>query len=154
LAALTIQLEELTKGKDKREQVWCTKCRTEGHHKDKFPSFTYYLATKAPNPLPGRGYYEICKKWGHHPTEFLLLQKYQSTPRNLFCKFFKPIGHEEKDCRAFDLMREKTSDMYKIQEENDTTKGGGSQYNNQIGFNPGNRGNFGRGQGRGNFGRG
>jgi hypothetical protein len=51
-------------------------------------------------------------------------------------------------------MREHTSDMYRIQEENVATEGGGQQYNNQRGFNPGNRGNFGRGRGRGNFGRG
>jgi hypothetical protein len=36
LAALTIQLEDLTKWKEKREQVWCTECRNEGHHKDEF----------------------------------------------------------------------------------------------------------------------
>jgi hypothetical protein len=39
LAALTIQLEEITKGKEKWEHIWCTKCRTEGHHKDECPSF-------------------------------------------------------------------------------------------------------------------
>jgi hypothetical protein len=42
-------------------------------------------------------------------------------------------------------MRECTSDMYKIQEENVAAEGGGPQYNNQRGFNPGNIGNFGRG---------
>jgi hypothetical protein len=35
LADLMIQLAELTKGKEKHDQVWCKKCRTEGHHKDK-----------------------------------------------------------------------------------------------------------------------
>jgi hypothetical protein len=49
-------------------------------------------------------------------------------------------------------MREHTSDMYIIQEENVVTEGG--QYNNQRGFNQGNRGGFGRGRGRENFGRG
>jgi hypothetical protein len=70
LASLTIQLAELTKGKEKREQVWCITCRTEGHHKDECPTFAQYLVTGAPNPLPGGGYYEICKKWGHHPPNF------------------------------------------------------------------------------------
>jgi hypothetical protein len=82
-----------------------------------------------------------------------LLQKYQSTPRNLFCNFFKLVVHEEKDCQ-FNLMREHTSDMYNIQEENVATDNSGQQYNNQRGFNLGNKGNFGRGRGRGNFGRG
>ena len=37
--ALAIQLEKLTKGKEKREKVRCTNCRIEGHHKDEFPTF-------------------------------------------------------------------------------------------------------------------
>jgi hypothetical protein len=35
------------------------------------------------------------------------------------------MGHEDKDFHAFDLMRERMIDMYMIQEENSTTKGGG-----------------------------
>jgi hypothetical protein len=50
-------------------------------------------------------------------------------------------------------MRECTLDMYRIQEENVSTEGGGPKYNNHRSFNLGNRGGFGRGQGRGNFGR-
>jgi len=132
------------KGKDKWEQLWFTKCRTEGHHKDEYPTFMQYLATGAPNPLPGGGYCDICKKCGHHPTEFPLLHKYQSTPRNLFCNFCKSIGHKEKDCYAFDLTRERTSDMYMIQEENVAIEGSTPQYNNHREFNPGNTWNFGR----------
>jgi hypothetical protein len=37
--------------------------------------------------------------------------------------------------------------MYKIQEENVVTEGGG-KYNNPRGFNQGNQGGFGRGRGR------
>jgi hypothetical protein len=40
LAALTIQLYELTKEKEKQEQFWCAKCITKFHHKDEFPTFT------------------------------------------------------------------------------------------------------------------
>jgi hypothetical protein len=39
--------------------------------------------------------------------------------------------------------------MYKIQEKNIVAEAGGPQYNNQRGFNKGNKGNFGRGRGRG-----
>jgi hypothetical protein len=55
------------------------------------------------------------------------------------------MGHEEKYFNTFHLMREHTSDMYKIQEDNVIEKWGVPQYNNQIGFNLGNKGNFGRG---------
>jgi hypothetical protein len=113
------------------------------------------MATGAPNPLVGGvGYCEICKTWGHHLTACPLLQKYQSTPRNLFCNFCKSVGHDEKDCHAFDLMRERTLDAYKIQEENVTAEGGIPQYNTPRGFNQGGRGGFGRGRGCGGFGRG
>jgi hypothetical protein len=40
LAALTIQLQEIMKGKEKHEGVWCITCRTEGHHKDECPTFS------------------------------------------------------------------------------------------------------------------
>jgi hypothetical protein len=35
------------------------------------------------------------------------------------------VGYEDNDCHAFDLMRESTLDMYRIQEENVVTEGGG-----------------------------
>jgi hypothetical protein len=142
-------LSEITKEKEKHEQVWCITCKTEGHHKDECPTFAQYMATGAPNPLEGGvGYCEICKTWGHHPTAFPLLQKYQSTPKNLFCNFCKSVGHDEKYCHTFDLMREHTSDAYKIQEENVSREGGVPQYNTLRGFNQGGRGGFNRGQDR------
>jgi hypothetical protein len=149
LVALTIQLAELTKGKEKREQVWCITCRIAGHHKDKCPAFAQYFVTGAPNPLRGGGYCEICKTWGHHPPNFPLLHKYHSTPLDLFCNFCKLVEHEEKDCHAFDLMREHTSYMYRIHEKNTAIKGGVPQYNSQRGFIPGGRGGFSRGRGIG-----
>jgi hypothetical protein len=105
LSALMIQLVELTKGKEKCDQVWCTKCRLKCHHKFECLAFVQYLVMGALNPLPGGGYCEICKKWGHYPTDFPLLHKYQSTPNNLFYNFCKSIGHDKKDFHAFDLMR-------------------------------------------------
>jgi hypothetical protein len=71
------------------EEVWCTTCRTKGHHKNECPTFKEYLATGALNPLGV--WCEICKMMGHHPTTFPLMQKYQSTARNLFCNFCKSV---------------------------------------------------------------
>jgi hypothetical protein len=74
LVALRIQLSEITKEKEKHEQVWCITCKTKGHRKDECPTFVQYMATGALNPLAGGvGYCEICKTWGHHPTAFPLL---------------------------------------------------------------------------------
>ena len=52
LANLTLQLQDIKKGKEIREEVWCTKCRTEGHSKEHCLVYAEYLAAGAPNPLP------------------------------------------------------------------------------------------------------
>jgi hypothetical protein len=44
LKNLTFQLNQ-NKGKEKREDVWCTLCRTKGHHKNECPTFAQYLGT-------------------------------------------------------------------------------------------------------------
>jgi hypothetical protein len=69
----------------------------EEHQKEKCPTFVQYSVVGASNPLPRGGYCKICNKWGHHLNEYPLLQKYQSTEKNLFCNFFNSVGHEEKD---------------------------------------------------------
>lgn len=52
LANLTLQLHDMKKGNEVREEVWCTKCRTKGHSKEHCLVFVDYLASGAPNPLP------------------------------------------------------------------------------------------------------
>ena len=52
LTQLTFQLQDIKKGKEVREEVWCTKCRTEGHSKEHCPMFVEYLVSGAPNPFP------------------------------------------------------------------------------------------------------
>ena len=66
---ITLKLQSLKKGKEVREEVWCTRCRTEGHSKEHCPTFVEYLASGAPNPLPQTGglWCEICKQAGHRP---------------------------------------------------------------------------------------
>jgi hypothetical protein len=54
LKNLSFQLNQ-NKGKEKREAICCTTCRTEGHHKKKCLTFMQYMATGAPNPFPIRG---------------------------------------------------------------------------------------------------
>ena len=45
------------------------------------------------------------------------MQKYVQTPTNLYFTFCKSIGHDDRDCRAYDLMHESSRDIYKIQGE-------------------------------------
>lgn len=125
LANLALQLQDMKKGKETKEEVWCTKCRTKGHSKEHCPVFVEYLASGAYNPLPqGRGpWCEICRMNGHRPQDFHLLQKYVQTPKNLFCTFCKYVGHVENNCRAYELMMERTKDIYAMQSDQQNNTG-------------------------------
>jgi hypothetical protein len=75
------------------------------------------------------------------------MQNYVQTPINLYCRFCKSVGHDDMDCRAYNLMHERSRDIYKIQGEVHQ-EGNTTQYNSpgRGNFNP--RGGF-RGRGRG-----
>ena len=100
------------------------------------------MNTSAPNPFnPNVLYCEICRTIGQHrPEDFYLLQRYVQVPKNSYCKFYKSVGHNEDECRSFDLMRERTYDAYRVQPEAQGNDGYG-----YYGGNPG-RGTF-RGRG-------
>ena len=112
LANLRLQLQDIKKGKEGQEDLWCKKCRMDGHTKDNYLTFMNYVAFGAPNPLNGKGlpWCLICQSRGNHDEECVYLQKVVSTPANLFCKFCRSVGHNEKDCRAYQLLKEKRGD--------------------------------------------
>jgi hypothetical protein len=117
LKKLMFQLNQ-NKNKDKREVVWCTTCRTKGHHKNKCPNFAQYMAAGMPNPLPTGGLcYKICKKSGHDPYHCTMMQKYQTVPKSSYCTFCKSVGHDDKDFKTIKLMRERISNTYRVQAE-------------------------------------
>ena len=60
----------------------------------------------------GMSWCRICQTRGHNLEEFLYLQNIVSTPTSLYCKFCKSVGHDEKDCREFQLLQDKTVDTY------------------------------------------
>ena len=89
------------------------------HTKDNCTTFMNYVACGALNPINGQGlpWCCICHSRGHHDEECVYLQKVVSTPANLFCKFCRLVGHDEKDCRAYQLLKEKTIDTYLMKNE-------------------------------------
>ena len=119
LANLTIQLQDIKKGKEEEEDLWCKKCRTNGHTKDNCLIFLNYVTLGAPNPLNRHGIPWCCifQSRGHCNEEFLYLQKVVSTPANLFCKFCKLVGHDEKYYRAYQLLKENTIETYLMKNE-------------------------------------
>ena len=72
LANLTMQLKEIKNGKENRDDLWCTRCHTDGHNKDTCPNFQNYLLSGAPNPL-----------------------SYGSVP---WCCIFQVCGNRHKEC--------------------------------------------------------
>jgi hypothetical protein len=110
LVNITLELQSLKKGKEVREEVWCTRCITEGHSRERCPVFAEYLASGAPNPLRQKGglWCEICRQLGHRPKDCHMLQKYTKTPKNLYCTFCLAVGHDDSHCHALNLMMERT----------------------------------------------
>ena len=113
LANMTIQLQDIKKGKEIHEELWCTRCHMKGHHKDQCSDFCDYLLLGAPNPLSHGGipWCRICQTRGQQHKECLYLKKVVSNPANLFCNFCHTVGHEEKDCRVYDMLQERTMDI-------------------------------------------
>jgi hypothetical protein len=76
------------KGKEKREDIWCIRCKSEGHDKEKCPLFHEYLASGAPSPLNQATipWCEVCRT-RHLPGECYYMKKYVQTPTNLYYTF-------------------------------------------------------------------
>ena len=51
LANLMVQLQDIKKGKEAQEDLWCTRCRTDGHTKDNCSSYMNYISLRALNLL-------------------------------------------------------------------------------------------------------
>jgi hypothetical protein len=150
LTSLSLQVEDMKKdkGKDKIEYIVCIKCKPEGHDKEHCPLFHEYLASGAPSPLKQVTLpcCEVCRN-RHRPDECYYMQKYVQTPTNIYFTFYNSVGHDDRDCRAYDLMHERSRDIYKIQGEVQQ-EGNTTQYNSPRRGNFKPRGGF-KGRGRG-----
>jgi hypothetical protein len=96
-----------------------------------------YLAAGVPNPLPTGGpWCENCKKHGHDQYHCPMMQKYNIVPKISYCNFCKSTGHDDKDYRILELMRDRTLETYRVQVYMMTGKSA-PQFNNvQPQFNP------------------
>jgi len=119
LVALTLQLQDISKIKEKRYDVWCTYCKVDGHFKNQCLVLLQYMSTGAPNPIgQGEGVWcEICRTKGHRPENCHMLQKYQSISRSFYSNYCESVGHEQLDFRDWQLMSEINSNVYRVQGE-------------------------------------
>jgi hypothetical protein len=115
LTSLYLHVEDMNKdrGKEKREDIRCIICKVEGHDKENYPLFSEYLASGAPNPLKKATlpWCEVCRN-RHRPGECYYMQKYVQTPTNIYNTLCKSVGYDEKYCRDYDLMHERSRDAY------------------------------------------
>jgi radical SAM superfamily enzyme len=65
-----------------------------------------------------------------------MMQKYKKVPKSLYCNFCKSVGHDDSESRTLELMREITSNNYKVQEDMMTGKFAPYFNNVQPQFNP------------------
>ena len=108
-----------------REDVWCVKCKGQGHDKDHFLVFTNYLvgggpmllrleAQVGPSVAPAL-WCVIFQIGGKHVTNnFHLLQKYTQNSEQLFCNSCRSVGNDEHTCRSYELMMDQTH-TYRVQ---------------------------------------
>lgn len=85
------------------------------------------MATGGPTPLRPKAqagpsattplWCEICHVGGNHNTyNCHLLPQFNQTPQQLFCNFCILVGHEERDCRRYQLLMDE-SPTYRMQAE-------------------------------------
>jgi len=61
--------------------------------------------------------YVICQIGGKHATDnYHLLQKYTQNSQQLFCNFCRLVRHDEKTCKIYELMMDRTP-TYIVQAE-------------------------------------
>ena len=53
LANLTLQLQDIKKAKEDRDDIWCTHFHASEHNKHTYPTFRNYLLSGTPNLLSG-----------------------------------------------------------------------------------------------------
>lgn len=91
------------------KEIWCWKCKGQGHAKDRCPVFANYIIGGGPTLLrpesqagPSAGpvlWCAICQVVGKHMIDNChLLQKFVQTLQHLFYKFCRLVGHDEHTC--------------------------------------------------------
>ena len=119
LANLMLQLQDIKKAKEYRDDLWCTCFHADGHTKDTCPMFHNYLLLGALNPLSYAGvpWCHICQVYGHRHENCDYMEKMVTNSENLYCTFCRSVGHDDKKCQAYDLLQERMYDSYFVKGE-------------------------------------
>ena len=130
LKNLCLEMQSLEQDKTVRpemHEVWCLKCKTQGHEKDHCLVFENHIAAGGPMPLrpkfqavPCAGpalWCTICQVVGKHARDNChFLQNFVQTLQKLFCNFCRLVEHDENDFKSYELMMDRTP-TYRVQEK-------------------------------------
>lgn len=120
---LSLEMQSLKQEKVARpevhEEVWCIKCKGQGHHNDHYLIFTNYLTPRRPillRPKAQAGLrtapshwctiYQVGRK--HNTNNYHLLQKFTESPQQLFFNFCRLVGRNEQEYRSYELLMDRT----------------------------------------------
>ena len=111
---LKIQNMQKERGKEANLDIWCIRCRVSGHTKDQCPLLVDYMQAGGPNPLCLKEvvwptsptlWCTDCRIAGLHGTNHLPhLGAYVPELKQQWCLLCSSVGHEEHNCRTYDLM--------------------------------------------------
>lgn len=101
------------------EEVWCVQCKGQGHDKYHCLVFANYIMGGGPmqlRPKSQEGPSAVPALWcaifqigGKNAMDNCrLLQKYMQNSQQLFCNFYRLVGHDERTCRSYELMIDRT----------------------------------------------
>ena len=114
LENMMLQLQDIKKTNEYCDDLWCTHCHANGPTKDTCLTFQNYLLSGALSPLSGVGA-PWCRSfhvYGHGHENCDYMQEMVTKEESLYCTFCRSVGHDKKNCHAYDLLQERMYDSY------------------------------------------
>ena len=123
-----VEIQNLRKerGAEASPERWCIRCQVNGHTKDNCPLLTDYMQVGGPSPLQPREavgpsglvlWCDDCRVVGLHDTNHCPhLAAYILQVKQQWCRFCRSVGHDEKNCRTYDLMIDR-GNLYRVQSD-------------------------------------
>ena len=123
LANFMLQLQDIKKAKEERDDIWCTRFHASGHTKDTSPTFQNYFLSRAPNPLSGAGvpWCRIYQVYGNQHENCDYMHKMDTKAENLHYTFYRSVGHDDMNFLSYDFLHERTYDSYFVKREEPQT---------------------------------
>ena len=120
-------------GKDIYTDLWCIRCWVYGHTKDQCPLLTDYMQVGEPRLIrPGVSRESALFRPGssrsmlwcddfraaslHDTNHCPLLGAYVPKLKQKWCRFCRWVGHDEENCRTYDLMMDR-GNLYPVQSD-------------------------------------